>query len=653
MTFMRKILDLMNMDNWHDDSVKASSSNPDSTLETSEHEIPPEELNYIVSHYGSSPKVCPSVPIDHSITESNNNESDYADDKTINTETATRQAEKSPIPNCTQGTQTNGNANLSANLSGKRTVSDAFLWQCNSIAELRDSSDVPDYAVNHKTPESGYQDAIEDVVNDKYGRKDTTDTNLLGQANPTNNISVREFDLNIEKILENWEVYHAIREIIANAIDEQVLTNTKDIEITQSADGWWHIKDSGRGINYHHLTQNENEEKLHNPKLIGRFGVGLKDSLATLYRHSIEVRIKSKYGIITLKTAAKVGFDDISTLHAEIFPPDEPNIVGTDFGLYGCTQKDVEKAKSLFLKFTNDTILETTRYGQVIDNHGGDSSIYINGVKVAQEPNFLFSYNITSINAQIRKSLNRERTNVGRTAYTSRIKDILQECSSDKVITKLIDDLQEMTSGNRHDELTWNDVAMHASINMRKLHPMTLFISTSDLQNSPSLIDKMKIDGHNLVIVPDNLIAKMDDYNTNAENDEVLTTPNQYLLNEEKNFTPIIIDKNALSIEEQRIYDQTEKILHLIGGLPKNVFNIQIVEKIYDEEIFSNTVGLWIPSSGCILIKRSQLCNLASYSRTLLHECAHAISGADDVSRDFEHQLTIFLGILAATALNK
>ena len=35
---------------------------------------------------------------------------------------------------------------------------------------------------------------------------------------------IREFDLNIEKILENWEVYHAIREIIANALDEQILT---------------------------------------------------------------------------------------------------------------------------------------------------------------------------------------------------------------------------------------------------------------------------------------------------------------------------------------------------------------------------------------------------------------------------------------------
>ena len=37
----------------------------------------------------------------------------------------------------------------------------------------------------------------------------------------------KEFDLNIENILENWEVYHAIREIIANALDEQILTDSR------------------------------------------------------------------------------------------------------------------------------------------------------------------------------------------------------------------------------------------------------------------------------------------------------------------------------------------------------------------------------------------------------------------------------------------
>ena len=45
---------------------------------------------------------------------------------------------------------------------------------------------------------------------------------------------MREFDLNIEKVLENWEVRHAVRELIANAFDEQVLTGTQPAEIKRT-----------------------------------------------------------------------------------------------------------------------------------------------------------------------------------------------------------------------------------------------------------------------------------------------------------------------------------------------------------------------------------------------------------------------------------
>ena len=40
-----------------------------------------------------------------------------------------------------------------------------------------------------------------------------------------------EFDLNIEEILEKWESKHAVREIIANALDEQQLTSTDSLKI--------------------------------------------------------------------------------------------------------------------------------------------------------------------------------------------------------------------------------------------------------------------------------------------------------------------------------------------------------------------------------------------------------------------------------------
>ena len=53
-------------------------------------------------------------------------------------------------------------------------------------------------------------------------------------------IGPRNFDLNIEKILEGWELKHAIREVIANALDEQVLSNTQDVTISADHSGNWH-----------------------------------------------------------------------------------------------------------------------------------------------------------------------------------------------------------------------------------------------------------------------------------------------------------------------------------------------------------------------------------------------------------------------------
>jgi len=82
------------------------------------------------------------------------------------------------------------------------------------------------------------------------------------------------FDLNIENVLENWGVCHAVREVIANALDEMVITKTKPIEISKRDDGLWHIRDFGRELQYKHFTQNESDEKAKAQGVIGKFGVG-------------------------------------------------------------------------------------------------------------------------------------------------------------------------------------------------------------------------------------------------------------------------------------------------------------------------------------------------------------------------------------------
>jgi DNA gyrase/topoisomerase IV subunit B len=100
------------------------------------------------------------------------------------------------------------------------------------------------------------------------------------------------FDLNVEKVLEHWTPAHALREVIANALDEHALIGRADRPLVAKDDaGIWHVQDQGRGLRYHHLTQNESDEKRASDVVVGQFGVGLKDALATFHRNGIEVRI--------------------------------------------------------------------------------------------------------------------------------------------------------------------------------------------------------------------------------------------------------------------------------------------------------------------------------------------------------------------------
>ncbi|MDE8718432.1 hypothetical protein PZH37_15660, partial [[Eubacterium] siraeum] len=97
--------------------------------------------------------------------------------------------------------------------------------------------------------------------------------------------------------------------------------------------------------------------------------------------------------------------------------------------------------------------------------------------------------------------MNRERTNVGRSAYTSRIKDILLSCDSENVIEELVYDLQNYTSGDKHDELSWNDVAIYASKKLSQIDSPTTFVTAQQAIDTPSIIDDMRRKGQNPIVV--------------------------------------------------------------------------------------------------------------------------------------------------------
>jgi hypothetical protein len=460
----------------------------------------------------------------------------------------------------------------------------------------------------------------------------------------------RKFDLNMEEVLEAWGVADATREVIANALDEQALTDTEEVEIYEDDGGRWHIRDYGRGLRHEHLTQNEDEEKLNNPdKVIGKFGVGLKDALATFYRNGVDVTIHSKHETITVEKAPKADFEDIETLHGLIYPP-ERDIEGTDVVLDGITESQIDQAKSNFLRFTDDELLEETKFGEVYASPPGeDSRIYVTGLKVATEENFLFSYNITKTTKQVRDALNRERSNVGRTAYSSRVKDILRECETTEVAQRLVDDFENFTDGTTHDEVDWKPIRLHAA-ELLNMQDDVVFATVDEQGEAADLIDHAKRDGYRIVTVPNNIRDEIRSRSDAAGGEirDLETYRREW--NEGHEFE--WVDEEDMTADERQVWNLRDDILALIREKP--VEDIRVSETIRMTEQGEMANGVWQGGEQRIVIRRNQLKCPRAFAGTLLHEVAHPKSGgASDLTRQFEHALTDLLGEVAESAIEQ
>lgn len=462
----------------------------------------------------------------------------------------------------------------------------------------------------------------------------------------------RDFDLNIEEVLESWTVSHAIRELIANALDEQILSGTGEIEITKIGKRRWKIRDFGRGLSHIHLTQNESMEKhQRESEVIGRFGVGLKDALAVLDRRGVVVTICSAHGDISLVHRPKSGFADICTLHARIRKATDRKMEGTEILLNRVEDESIHEARSFFLRFSGEQVIEDTRIGQVLRRSGTrPARIYVKGLLVAEEPNFAFSYNVTSLTQVMRKALNRERTNVGRTAYSDRVKAMLLSAESEAVAEALVRDLAAIANGTSHDEIkTWNDVGIRACriLNTKR---KVVFVTAEELVNDKEMVDRAIEDGREVVTLPVTIASRLNGLKDLSGN------PVQSLSRFRTEWSASIkykfVDEGNLSPTERAIYKRWREIVELGGGLPRKVKAIKVSETMRPSVSEGmRPAGMWEPASGLIVVHRGELRSLDAFAGTLLHEITHARTGHTDVSRDFESALTDVIGKLTARAL--
>jgi hypothetical protein len=424
-----------------------------------------------------------------------------------------------------------------------------------------------------------------------------------------------------------------------------LLSSTEPIEIYKDNNGHWHVRDFGRGLRIEHFTLNENKEKSTNtPGIIGKFGVGLKDALATLHRRRVEVYIRSRFGDFFIRQHSKSDFAGIVTLHVAAMPPSQ-DIEGTDFLFAGLTDDDVQRTKSYFLTFSSEKELDDTAYGSVFAGQMGQSKVYINGVLASIEPGFLFSYNITSLTETMRKQLNRERVNVGRSVYTERVKSILRSSTSQFVLQSLADQLAQRQSGQLCDELQWLDIRQLAINSLQQSNQVT-FVTQEEAVARPEVIEKIQSDGYRVVLIDASEKSKV--VQQEQQGGPAVRTLENYFVEYNETFQYKFVEKENLLPHELHVFGEAPAIAALVGifhDLPK----ILVSETMRLDRV--DTLGVWDSELKAIVIQRDQLSGLESFAATLLHELAHATSGHTDSTVAFENVLTAYLGKVAARAL--
>jgi hypothetical protein len=326
---------------------------------------------------------------------------------------------------------------------------------------------------------------------------------------------------------------------------------------------------------------------------------------------------------------------------------DDPAMVGTDVELVGIDDAAVESAKGYFQRFSDESVIDATPDGQVLARSSGVAKVYLKGVRIAEEENFLFSYNIIRPTAAMRKALNRERSHVGRTAYTDRVKKLLLACRSEAVADALADQMPHLEAGDAKEEVgAWIDVQVHAC---KLLNPRSVFVTPTRMRWGADDIEKARGDGFRILVISDALEAKLNGQVDHYGNPMRLLDRYQRELAESYVFT--FVSPEQLSPSELRTYELWRRVAEIVGK-PPSVKEVLISETMRPEVGATwRVVGLWQAREGRVVILRSQLHNVEAFVGTLLHEFTHARTGASDATREFETGLTDLAALLATKLL--
>ena len=441
------------------------------------------------------------------------------------------------------------------------------------------------------------------------------------------------FDLNIQNILNDWTVSDAIREIIANAIDEAILTNTNQPMISYDQNNKiLVISDFGRGISIEKFTQNENSEKTNCNQMIGKFGIGLKDAIAVLFNNNKKIIFNSPYGSFKPILLNKVGINqEIQTIHIT-YNPIKKIEIGTTVIIENIDENEYLFAIDNFLIYSKRDLIFKCDNGEIF-NRNISSEIFLNGMKISNDGDFLFSYNITNPNAKLRSSINRERKMLSRDAYRNSIISLLQKTIINKANLEIGIWISNYIINNHNN--TKNNEWSYIDIKKLVVSHTTkkVLLGCKMFKTNPAYETYAINDGYSIIWIGIN------DYNSFLDDSEYKVYTLDYWGNKYvSDYKAVIIDINDLEEFEKSNWLWAKDKLELISQKWPEFKYVYSKFKLLIIDKHPNALG--ITSMNKIEIVRMVLKNKRVLFNTLIHEYCHAISNSPDASIKFEATLT-------------
>jgi hypothetical protein len=407
--------------------------------------------------------------------------------------------------------------------------------------------------------------------------------------------SINKLDLNIGKsCLDNWEICHAIRELIANAVDEHIHCDIKKtIEIIQDNNNF-QIIDFGRGLQQRDFIQQTNKSKITDNKYIGQFGIGLKDSLGVLCKNNIKVNILTNRYKFKPVYHEKTGLLN-ETLHIEVYDNNNGDVKdGTKIVLFNIEKKDMDLAKNYFLNYT--TLKHSILYESTESIYEFDKKqfIFVNGMKTCETSTATyFSYDIKKTK-DIMKSLNRDRDDKEFGLFKDDIRNILQNINlfnERKIKNNFLEKIINILSKKDLKEFEQIDVIRKI---LKQLNDQNKYVFVDILDkikiNKKKLIDKFKEKQRTVIFLGEGIKKKL---YTNIKMDKKTNIKelygykifkdcddDLYTLNHPDMFPPCKKDTIIIKIKDL-INGLKEK---LSFDIPKKVENVLINLEIIDED---------------------------------------------------------------------